>query len=364
MATLNRNFISGKMNIDLDDRLIQPGTYRRGQNISVSRSDGADIGALESIRGNVQIIPGNNLQLNSEVVILGSTVDRLNDKVYWYFVGDRTEGVYELDVSLDEDGNPKDTISRILEFSINKGILNFNVKNLITGSAVISDLLVWTDGLNPIRKININRLRGSGNYYLPSEDRNDGGFEYTLTNVESNDSEVFVYTQSATPVITDRQFVITDEHTGIDPTGVLQGNDEIGYTYDEETKTVTLNTIPEGGSGTLITVNYKLILFRASVKSKKDVLNTVLITSVNPEYDGEGNELISLFNPNYNAEPFAAPDVRRGANAPNDQAAFPGDLINLGKRAPLQPPILLGNYTQEKVTPNNALEETFVYFAL
>ena len=52
MAEIKNNFIKAKMNKDLDDRLVPPGEYRNAQNISISRSEGSDVGALENILGN------------------------------------------------------------------------------------------------------------------------------------------------------------------------------------------------------------------------------------------------------------------------------------------------------------------------
>ena len=343
MAKLERNFIGGKMNIDLDDRLIQPGIYRRGQNISVSRSDGADVGALESVRGNKKIIPGLNeeginLQLNTNVFILGSTVDRLNDKVYYYFVGEKTEGIYEIDVSLNDDGQPKDEILRILEFSISRKVFNFQVSNIITGSAVIGDLLVWTDGLNPVRKLNIERLRGSGNFYDPSADKLNGKNQYFIYDQRQDSSEEFVYASSL-------DFVLENEDETLIVTGVLMGNDSVRWDYDEDTRTVSL-LVPPNEVGVIITVNYTTILYRKSAKSSKGQPDVKLLSDINPEYDGEGNAFV---------------DLQGGSG--DEEIAFPGDLINLGKRGPLQPPTLMKVETSEKPSPRNNLEESFVYFA-
>ena len=359
MAIFERNFIGGKMNIDLDDRLIQPGTYRRGQNISVSTSDNSDVGALESIRGNVQILPPPNLQLNTEVFILGSTVDRLKDKVYWYFVGNATEGIYELDVSLGADGEPKNEINRVLEFTVGRGLLNFQVSNLITGSAVVEDLLIWTDGLNPVRKINIDRLRGSGNYYLPSTDRDleDGSAIYTIRDIISHGSQTFIYSTSL-------DFTITDVGKPQTITGVLMGRDAVGFTFDPVTRIIRLNSPPDLGPGAEITINYSWVITDASVKSDKATPTTKLISDINPTYDGYDVALASISPGRYNDPPVTDPnDAARGANPPNEQLEFPGDLINLGKRPPLQPPRWMKVETGEKTIHNNNLEENFVYFA-
>ena len=53
MPEIKNSFIKGKMNQDLDERLIPKGEYRFAQNLSVSESTDADTGALETIKGNI-----------------------------------------------------------------------------------------------------------------------------------------------------------------------------------------------------------------------------------------------------------------------------------------------------------------------
>lgn len=54
MAKLQHTFVQGKMNKDLDERLIPNGQYRDAQNIQVSTSEGSDVGAVEKILGNTK----------------------------------------------------------------------------------------------------------------------------------------------------------------------------------------------------------------------------------------------------------------------------------------------------------------------
>ena len=46
MPEIKNTFLKSKMNKDLDSRIIPNGEYRDGQNISVSTSEGADVGAF------------------------------------------------------------------------------------------------------------------------------------------------------------------------------------------------------------------------------------------------------------------------------------------------------------------------------
>ena len=67
------------MNKDLDDRLIPNGEYRDAQNISVGKSEADDIGALETVLGNVL---GNDF--NSNIVsleIIGYYSDEINNRL-------------------------------------------------------------------------------------------------------------------------------------------------------------------------------------------------------------------------------------------------------------------------------------------
>ena len=48
MAKIQRTFTGGKMNKDLDERLLSPGQYRDALNIQVSTSTGSDVGAIEN----------------------------------------------------------------------------------------------------------------------------------------------------------------------------------------------------------------------------------------------------------------------------------------------------------------------------
>ena len=49
MPEIKHNFMKGKMNKDLDDRLLPNGEYRDALNVQVSKSEASDVGALENI---------------------------------------------------------------------------------------------------------------------------------------------------------------------------------------------------------------------------------------------------------------------------------------------------------------------------
>ena len=52
MPELKRNFLKGKMNKDLDERLVPNGEYRNALNIEVNTTDNSNVGALQNIESN------------------------------------------------------------------------------------------------------------------------------------------------------------------------------------------------------------------------------------------------------------------------------------------------------------------------
>ena len=62
MAESKRTFHAGKMNRDLDDRIVPNGEYRDAVNVNIGRSEGSSVGALENLKGNERI--HNNLNVD------------------------------------------------------------------------------------------------------------------------------------------------------------------------------------------------------------------------------------------------------------------------------------------------------------
>ena len=55
MPEIKHNFTTGKMNKDLDERLVQNGEYRHAVNIQVSTSDESNVGSVQNILGNKRV---------------------------------------------------------------------------------------------------------------------------------------------------------------------------------------------------------------------------------------------------------------------------------------------------------------------
>ena len=145
MPEIKHNFSQGKMNKDLDERLVPNGQYRHALNIRVSTSEGSDVGAVTNILGNT-IITTKDLFLNNAFCI-GAISDEKNDCFYWFVKNDTNSPDYILKYS------QKDGIQPVVVDS-SSSTLNFQNKT-ITGINIIEDLLFWTDNHNEPKKINI-----------------------------------------------------------------------------------------------------------------------------------------------------------------------------------------------------------------
>ena len=84
MPEFNRNFSKGKMSKDLDERLVPAGEYRDALNVEVSTSADSDVGALQTVLGNVELTQGVMPQ-GSHCV--GSIVNNEENCIYYLVAG-------------------------------------------------------------------------------------------------------------------------------------------------------------------------------------------------------------------------------------------------------------------------------------
>jgi hypothetical protein len=86
MAEIKKNFTKGRMNLDLDDRLLPQGEYREALNIQISGSENSDVGSVKNILGNrLAYLPIDGIPTNQTCV--GGIVDEKNDQIYWLITG-------------------------------------------------------------------------------------------------------------------------------------------------------------------------------------------------------------------------------------------------------------------------------------
>ena len=97
MAEVKNAFIKSKMNKDLDDRLIPNGEYRDAQNVQISKSQGPDVGALESVYGNELIknfasaLKTPAATVDPNIKCIGNFVDDFNNIIYSFWTDNTGE---------------------------------------------------------------------------------------------------------------------------------------------------------------------------------------------------------------------------------------------------------------------------------
>src|SRR5210317_1105580 len=191
MPEIKQNFTRGKMNKDLDERLIPKGEYREAQNIHISESEGSDVGAIENILSNKKLTSAfSGLGTNTSgegYEVIGYCKDLANKRVV-YFISNFsntsfTDDIRHIDRALNV--GTRDYVfnaghdSAIILYDVENNTQNILVKgpwlnlsknHLITGVAIIEDLLFWTDNLNQPRKINIQTALEEGPDYYDCEE--------------------------------------------------------------------------------------------------------------------------------------------------------------------------------------------------
>ena len=147
MPEIKHNFTGGKMNKDLDERLVPNGQYRDAINVEVSTSESSNVGTVKNILGNKRI----ESLVGSGFKCVGSIADEKTNKLYWFISS------YEKDIILEYDAD-NDVTSPVLvdlKSGTQKAVLKF-FGNIITGINIIDNLLFWTDNQGEPKKINID----------------------------------------------------------------------------------------------------------------------------------------------------------------------------------------------------------------
>ncbi len=153
MPEIKHNFTGGKMNKDLDERLVPNGEYRDAMNIQVSTSESSDVGTVQNILGNTLTNPAGQEFIPSTASCVGSVADEKNDKLYYFIVDG--EAVSNPGYIIEYDSTT-DTTTPVL-VDLTGDVLKFSSDRLITGVNIVDDMLLWTDNHSEPKKINITR---------------------------------------------------------------------------------------------------------------------------------------------------------------------------------------------------------------
>ena len=148
MPEIKNNFTQGRMNKDLDEKLIPKGQYIHALNAQISRAGNSGDGVLGAVKG-IELIAGSGMP-NS--ICIGSISDEANNKLYFLTTKTGASNDPDCIFEYDQSTNSITTVFR----DVNDNVLNFP-DDFITAINVIDDFLFWTDGYGEPKKISISR---------------------------------------------------------------------------------------------------------------------------------------------------------------------------------------------------------------
>ena len=224
MPNLNHRFSSGRMNKDLDERLVPNGEYRDALNIEVATSDTSDMGTVQTVMGNLNMslitIDPNN---TGDFYCVGSVVNEQYDKIYWMLAGITSDIIAEYDYKTQTttpvvvDLFPAGTIPG----NESGRVLNFDRAFTITGINIIENMLFWTDNYSEPKRIHIDRCKlGTPNFtsqtqlYVRDISTNNASIEYyPKGNLTHEHITVIKKSPSAPPVLEMRNKLRSEQNS-------------------------------------------------------------------------------------------------------------------------------------------------------
>ena len=142
MSEILNSFRLGKMEKDLDDRLLLNGSFRDALNVEIATSDGSDVGALQKVKGNVLLAGLPSLPTDAKCI--GSVRDTKNNNIYWFVTSTGFDFIAEYNGT---------AIDMVL---VDRGvILDFHPDFLITGVNILDEVIYFTDNRNEPRQVDI-----------------------------------------------------------------------------------------------------------------------------------------------------------------------------------------------------------------
>ena len=140
MPEFNRVFNEGKMNRDLDERLVPQGQYREGVNIEVTSTKNNNVGSVKNRKGNSLqnqeglALSGNELYgLSPQAECIDYVVAEETQRVYYFIKNakfDDGTGVSKVNSDIIAEFDPNTAASRIIFIDVKR----IRIANDITGS--------------------------------------------------------------------------------------------------------------------------------------------------------------------------------------------------------------------------------------
>mgnify|MGYP003669698404 FL=1 len=318
MAEDKKSFLQGKMNKDIDARLLPNGEYRTAQNIQVSTSESKDVGTIQNIKGNTLInLPIKQSYENLKTI--GSFFDETTNRIFYFITNYTCENsnlsglVGSVDgptlaASANSSQNPLFCAIAVYDPAIGIKILceglflNLSTTHELTGINVLNDMLFFTDNFNQPRRINISRAYSDSSFYNSEQRVSVAKFApfYPIRLLDSSNSSTMTNSSTVDSDFLRNQFVrfsyrfryIDGEYSVMAPFTQAAFLADI---YKEELDQGS--TVVSGG---LTTEDVKMIVFTAEVRGMVNAVNKIVFkiqmplasSNVFNEYDIEEVQIL------------------------------------------------------------------------
>ena len=174
MPEIVKVFAKGRMNKDLDERMVPNGEYRDALNLDLSVSESSDVGAFENVKGNKEIIhksfsestlthldwDSNYISDLTNAACVGVIADSETEKIYWFIASNEVNAIAQYNQSTDV------VTPLLVEKKTISNFLNFTADNIITGINILKGILFWTDNKTEPKKIVIADWEDSTKTFL------------------------------------------------------------------------------------------------------------------------------------------------------------------------------------------------------
>jgi len=286
MAESKNMFLQSRMNKDIDERILPNGEYRDAQNISINRSEGSDVGALENIKGNELI---QTITPEGHTAI-GLFMDESNNCMYIFTTDYSGSTIAPISASC--------AIYRYIPGStsfntlVSGSFLNFSTLSPVYGISMLENLLFFTDNRNQPRVINVNTALSSPGYYTKEEHISVAKFSPYLpisAVVEENRIVIFLGLDATTFTISGIDNTIAVGDYAVDE------STEIDNILDPQFLGIVINVDKSDLTNTVITVDQDsstTILINDTIKFSRTTMSD---ESSNPSWKGDPDFLEDKF---------------------------------------------------------------------
>ena len=265
MPEIKKSFTGGKMNRDLDERLVPNGEYRHAMNVQVSTSDESSVGTIQNILGNSAGCPepASFLSIDTGSTTVGSIADESKDTLYWLIAGFGSDSVSGIVTSLIDNGLTSTSLKDMIMQKSPGGcdhvfvdvygfiVLNDDIFNLTTNNITLSDTSLYS---NITSGMTVTGYDNSGGITFESNN---------ITNIGNVVTVPISYAQATSTVPTSipQTPIVFDDSTNkevylrtFDSQGISGGNPghvfELFIPNPSGTNSLQLNLPPTGTDGT------------------------------------------------------------------------------------------------------------------